>query len=136
MKKSRNNQENLRPQRAGEAGHNPNGRPKKYVTQVTEATGYKLSQIQDCIKSMLTMNLVELKKVGESSAAPALEVLIARGINGDLKRGELKNLETLLGRSFGKPKEQVDIEANINLGLTPELDAAVKILNERNRNKE
>ena len=99
---------------AGQSG-NPNGRPKKYITQITEATGYKISQVQDCIKSMLKLNLVELKRVGESSTAPALEVLIARGINGDLKRGELRNLESLLSRSFGKPTEQIEHSGEVGV---------------------
>lgn len=37
-----------------------------------------------------------------------------------------------MNRSYGKPKESIELDASGNLGLTPELEAAAKILHERN----
>ena len=98
------------------SGYQPkkNGRPKKYVNKIKEETGYTLIEIQDCIKQMLKFPIIELKKIGESSTAPALEVLVARGIHGDLRKSELRNLEALLSRSYGKPKEISDVKLEIN----------------------
>lgn len=92
----------------GQSG-NPNGRPKKFITQVTEATGYKKSQITDCMLSMLKMPLLDIKRVADDPKTPSLEVMVARAIHGDCKRGELKNLSEILNRSFGKPHESVDM---------------------------
>ena len=41
--------------KAGESG-NPNGRPRKYVSQLREL-GYKLSEINDTIQVMMAMDM-------------------------------------------------------------------------------
>ena len=115
----------------GKSG-NPKGRAKKYITTVTDRTGYKNSEIQDCIKSMLRMTTPEIKQIIKDDTTPVLEKIIASGIQSDIENGELRNLETLMNRSYGKPKESIELDASGNLGLTPELEAAVKILQERN----
>ncbi|MBK8396218.1 MAG: hypothetical protein IPL26_13415 [Leptospiraceae bacterium] len=115
----------------GKSG-NPTGRAKKYITTVTDKTGYRNSEIQDCIKSMLRMTIDEISEIQKSKDAPVLEKIIASGIQSDIGKGELKNLETLMNRSYGKPKESIELDASGNLGLTPELEAAAKILHERN----
>jgi len=44
-----------------------------------------------------------------------LEVTIASAIINSIKRGDLNSLETLLSRVFGKPKQQMDIDAKVNI---------------------
>lgn len=104
-KKPRKNLDNLK---KGNTVNN-NGRPKKFITQVTEATGYKKSEVTDCMLSMLKMPLLDIKRVADDPKTPSLEVMVARAIHGDCKRGELKNLSEILNRSFGKPHESVDM---------------------------
>lgn len=89
---------------------NPNGRAKKYITTVTDRTGYKNSEIQDCIKSMLRMTTPEIKQIIKDDTTPVLEKIIASGIQSDIENGELRNLETLMNRSYGKPKEFIEVE--------------------------
>lgn len=134
MKKNSDRTENLKPFQKGQSG-NKNGRPKKYLTSVTDKTGYANSEIQDCIKSMLKMSMSEIKQIQKDDSIPVLEKIIASGIVSDCQKGELRNLETLMNRSYGKVKESIEHDGSLNLGLTPELDAAVKILQERNSNK-
>jgi len=98
----------------GQSG-NPNGRPKKFITTVTKETGYKKSQVTDCMLSMLKMPLLEIKQLADDPKTPSLEVMLARAIHGDCKRGELKNLSEILNRSFGKPKEQVELSGEIDI---------------------
>ena len=93
----------------GQSG-NPNGRAPKYITTVTDKTGYRNSEIQDCMKSMLRMTVDEISEIQNSKDAPILEKLIANGIQSDLEKGELRNLESILNRSYGKPKEFVEVE--------------------------
>ena len=93
----------------GQSG-NPNGRAKKYITTVTDRTGYKNSEIQDCIKSMLRMTTPEIKQIIKDDTTPVLEKIIASGIQSDIENGELRNLETLMNRSYGKPKEFIEVE--------------------------
>jgi hypothetical protein len=114
-KKSRKNPDdkakNTRPGKNGNplntGGTYPNaGRPKKYLSIVKEA-GYKLSEIQTVIGDLLRLSTKDLKTIAESEDVPALEKLIARGIYGDLRKAELKNLDLLLNRGYGKPNQNI-----------------------------
>lgn len=101
------NNKNLKPFKKGEdSRRNLIGRPRKYVTSLREK-GYKLSEINDTIQTMLQMNLEELKEVWLDSNATVLEKTIANAMMTSLKRGSLYSIDTLLTRVYGKPKEQV-----------------------------
>jgi hypothetical protein len=80
------------------------------------------------------MTIGEISEIQKSKDAPILEKLLAAGIQSDLQKGELRNLESILNRSYGKPKEQIEIEDNKNpYGFHPSILAAAIILNERNQ---
>ena len=88
---------------AGQSG-NPNGRPRKYTTLLREQ-GYKLSEINDTIQTMMQMTIDELKEVWDNPNATILEKTIANAMRKSLERGSLYSVETLLTRVYGKPKE-------------------------------
>lgn len=102
--------EHLIPFEKGVSG-NPNGRPRKYVSLLKES-GYKLSEINDTIQSMMAMDLDELKTVWDNPRATVLEKTIANAMKKSLEKGSLYSLETLLTRVYGKPKEQMDINTD------------------------
>jgi len=81
-----------------------NGRPRKYVSLLKEQ-GYKLSEVNDAIQVLMSMDLEELKTVYTNPKATVLEVTIAGAIKKSIERGSLYSVETLLTRVFGKPKE-------------------------------
>lgn len=87
---------------------NPNGRPRKYVSLLKES-GYKLSEINDTIQSMMAMDLDELADVFKNPKATILERTIANAMRKSLEKGSLYSLETLLTRVYGKPKETATI---------------------------
>jgi len=89
----------------GQSG-NPNGRPKKYTTVLMDA-GYRMSEINDVIQSMLKMDLDQLKIVWDNPRATILEKTIANALRKSLEKGSLYSIETLLSRVYGKPKESV-----------------------------
>ncbi len=95
---------------AGVSG-NPNGRPRKYVSLLKEH-GYKLSEINDTIQTMMAMDLEELKGVFENPKATILEKTVANAMKKSLEKGSLYSIETLLTRVYGKPKEQMDINTD------------------------
>ena len=97
----------------GQTG-NPNGRPRKYVTLLKEQ-GYKLSEINDTIQVMMSMNTTELKEVYDNPKATILEKTIAGAMNKSLIKGSLYSLDTLLSRVYGKPKEQLDIQQDTKI---------------------
>ena len=90
---------------------NPNGRPKKYVTLLKE-NGYKLSEVNDTIQTMMAMTIDELKQVFDNPQSTILEKTIAGAMVKSLKNGSLYSMDTLMTRVYGKPKETATIESN------------------------
>lgn len=107
------NEKNLIPYKKGQTG-NPNGRPKKFTTLLKEQ-GYKPSEINDTIQTLMAMTMDELREVHEDDNATILEKTIANALFKSWKKGSLYSMETLLSRAFGKPREQVSYEGNINV---------------------
>lgn len=90
---------------------NPNGRPRKYVSLLKEQ-GYKISEVNDCIQAMLSMDLDELKSVWDNPKATILEKTIANAMRKSLEKGSLYSIETLLSRVYGKPKESQQVQTD------------------------
>jgi len=114
MANNPNVQANLTPFAKGnDDRRNMNGRPRKYVSLLKEQ-GYKLSEINDTIQAMMSMDLEELNNVWNNNKATILEKTIAGAMVKSLKNGSLYSLDTLMNRVFGKPKEQVDVTSGGN----------------------
>lgn len=90
---------------------NPNGRPRKYVSQLKEQ-GYKLSEVNDAIQALMSMDVEELKTVLENPKATILELTIAKAMVKSLQNGSLYSMETLLTRVYGKPKEIQQVQSD------------------------
>jgi hypothetical protein len=90
---------------------NREGRPRKYVSLLKEQ-GYKLSEINDSIQALMSMDEEELKSVSTNDKATVLEKTIAKAILKSMGNGSLYSLDTLLTRVYGKPKEQMDIKSD------------------------
>lgn len=104
------NEQNLKPFKKGQVA-NPNGRPRKFVSALKDQ-GYKASEVNDAILVLMSMTIDELKEVYNNPQATVLEKTVAAAIRKSIEKGSLYSLETLLSRSFGKPKEQVDLNAS------------------------
>ena len=109
------NEKNLTPFKKGEI-NNPNGRPKKFITTLKEQ-GYKLSEINDTIQVLMSMNIAELKAVMTNPNATIMETTCATAMIKSLQKGSLYSLDTLMNRVFGKPKETAEItqDGTINI---------------------
>jgi len=101
-----NKLDNLKPFSKGESG-NPNGRPRKWISELKES-GYKSSEVNDCILVMLSMTLEELAEVYKNTKSTILEKTVANALKRSLEKGSLYSLDTLLNRAVGKPKETID----------------------------
>ena len=90
---------------------NRNGRPIKLVSKLNKI-GYSNSQVLDTIKNILALTESEVKEISESEDFTILERMIAKALFIDLSKGSLYNLELLLSRTFGKPKESASFQTN------------------------
>lgn len=90
---------------------NKNGRPRKYVSLLKEQ-GYKVSEINDTIQVIMSMNETELNSVITNDNATIMEKTIAAAAIKSFKNGSLYSMDTLWTRVLGKPKEQIDIQSD------------------------
>lgn len=97
---------------------NPNGRPRKYVSQLKEQ-GYKLNEIVDCQLAMLAMTLDELANVFNNPRATVLEKAVASAIRSDMKKGKLESIEVMLSRAYGKPVSRQELTGGNGEALFP-----------------
>ena len=101
---------------------NPNGRPKKFTTLMKEQ-GYKLSEVNDSIQAIMSMDEKEIREVTKNENATMLEKTVAKAIIKSYEKGSLYSMDTLLSRVYGKPKETVDatVEGKV-VNVTLKLD--------------
>lgn len=116
----------------GQPSPNPNGRPKKMLSQLKDI-GYTKSQVEDTILTMLTMTRKELERIDKQDDCTILERIIAGTLVKSHDKNSLYNLEMLLTRSQGKPKETIDQtitnkDWNITLNLNNQIDINRPIL--------
>jgi len=115
--------ENLKPFKQGEDERRiGNGRPQKLITQMKEI-GYTKTQVEETMLSMLSLSRKELEKIDKGDEYTIMERTIAGALLKGHNNNSLFNLEMLLTRSQGKPKETIDqtIESK-NFTITLNLD--------------
>jgi hypothetical protein len=99
----------------GESG-NPNGRPRKIVSLLKDQ-GYKLSEINDTLMALLSMDMNELKEAFENPKATVLEKAVAGAIRKSIEKGSLYNIETIITRAMGKPKETQSHSGEVTINV-------------------
>jgi hypothetical protein len=117
------NEQNLKPfQKGGDERINLQGRPQKLITQMKDI-GYTKTQVEETMLSMLSLSRKELEKIDKGDEYTIMERTIAGALLKGHDKNSLFNLEMLLTRSQGKPKETIDqtIESK-NFTITLNLD--------------
>ena len=100
--------ENLKPFKPGEdERRHMQGRPQKLITQMKEI-GYTKTQVEETMLSMLSLGRKELEKIDKGDEYTIMERTIAGALLKGHDKNSLFNLEMLLTRSQGKPKETID----------------------------
>lgn len=115
--------DNLKPFKKGEdERRHLEGRPKKFTTLLKEH-GYTLSEVNDSIQAIMSMDEKQIKDVLKNDEATMLEKTVAKAIIKSYDKGSLYSMDTLLSRVYGKPKESVEatVEAKV-INVTLNLD--------------
>jgi hypothetical protein len=88
---------------------NTQGRPKKIVTQLKEL-GYSKDDINQTYMNMCAMNRQELESIDKDKTGQytIIEQIIAGSLVKSHDKNSLYNIEALVTRVHGKPKETVD----------------------------
>lgn len=109
---------NISPATQFKPGHsgNPNGRPRKYVS-LSEEQADKLSQINQCIQAMMTMELSDLTAVLNNPAATILEKTVASAMLRSLQKGSLSSVQTLLNRLYGTPGQAGGQKSTVKINV-------------------
>ncbi len=88
---------------------NTKGAPRKLISTISEL-GYSNRQVSDTMLNLLAMSESELEIVCNDENFSILERMVAKALLKDFSKGSLWNIETLLSRSVGKPKETTNIQ--------------------------
>lgn len=110
-------EDNLKPFKKGyDSRREGNGRPRKWVSKLFD-DGYKSSEVADTIQSLMAMTFEELRDVYQDPNSTVLEKTVAGAIKKSIEKGTLYSLDLLWNRVYGKPKEQVDLNASGGLEI-------------------
>ena len=90
---------------------NPNGRPKKYITELRHlGPGYTKTQVMDTVNLMLSLTQDELIDICADINASALEKTLAKNISIGIFEGDMRNIWIAIERLWGKPTQDINIE--------------------------
>lgn len=98
------------PWQRGQSG-NPNGRPRKVLSELAKKVGvdFQVTLSKEdkftILEAMMEMSLTELKSVATDKNAPAFMVVVASAIRKDIQAGKLGALNDLFDRFFGRPDQ-------------------------------
>jgi hypothetical protein len=106
------NVENLRPYfwKPGQSGNPQRKNMRAKNTKYLKGIGYRPGEISDAIAGMCAMTQDELQMFCERPDATVLERTVGRALLVGMNKGTLWNLDTLLNRAHGMPKQEMDVQ--------------------------
>ncbi|MBU3715226.1 MAG: hypothetical protein FGM46_09830 [Ferruginibacter sp.] len=94
-------------------GFDPNrnikGAPRKLISSLADL-GYTNRQISNTILGILALTKAEVERIAGDESFTMLERLIANALLKDFGKGSLWNVESILSRAIGRPKETTEIQ--------------------------
>lgn len=104
-------EDNLIPFKPGQSG-NPNGRPKKWQTDLIQG-GYTKLQINECYATLLGQTEEELIAIRDNKDLDILIRKTAKALLKEWEKGTIYNQETMITRLHGQPKQEIEAQVNI-----------------------
>lgn len=91
---------------------NPGRKPSRFKALIADLEGVgetmSLEDFRKISLFLLTMNKTELIELAKNDQAPMAVVAVASAIDGDIEEKNLRNVESLLDRLFGKAMQPVE----------------------------
>jgi hypothetical protein len=88
---------------------NTSGAPRKLISRISEL-GYNNREIADTLMNIAALTKTEIQSITENEECTLLERMVAKALLRDYEKGSLWNLETIISRAIGKPKESATVE--------------------------
>jgi hypothetical protein len=88
---------------------NVSGAPRKLISKISEL-GYNNREIADTLMNIAALTKAEIQSITENEECTLLERMVAKALLKDYEKGSLWNLETIISRAVGKPKESATVE--------------------------
>jgi hypothetical protein len=88
---------------------NSSGAPRKLISRISEL-GYNNREIADTLMNIAALTKTEIQSITENEECTLLERMVAKALLRDYEKGSLWNLETIISRAVGKPKESATVE--------------------------
>lgn len=107
---------------------NLKGQPKS-LTTITGEHGYSKSDMVTAINMLITLDQASLEEIADNESSTALEKIVSSALLESIRKKSLWNIETLLNRIYGQPKQEVDqnitvtafnITLNLNGDIPPQ----------------
>ena len=89
---------------------NTSGAPRKLISRISEL-GYNNREIADTLMNIAALTKAEIQSITENEECTLLERMVAKALLRDYEKGSLWNLETIISRAVGKPRETQSIES-------------------------
>lgn len=101
---------NLTPFKKGfDPKRNTSGAPRKLISKISEL-GYNNREIADTLMNIAALTKAEIQQIIDNEECTLLERMVAKALIRDYDKGSLWNLETIISRAIGKPKESATVE--------------------------
>ena len=115
------NPENVKPFefKKGKSG-NPGGRPRKFISTLKDE-GYTMSQISDTMKVLMVCDESEITAAKDDQTLTIIERTVAAVLLKCMKDGDMKPVETILSRVFGQPKQEMQLDIDLQQPLFPDV---------------
>lgn len=102
---NKNSLNNLAPFKKGfDPKRNLSGAPRKLISKISEL-GYSNREIADTLMNIAALTKTEIQSITDNEECTLLERMVAKALLRDYEKGSLWNLETIISRAIGKPKE-------------------------------
>lgn len=119
MANPKGNPQNLKPPFSKSNQPNNRGRKPSVLNKYIKEYSLSSSDVRKLYITLLSKNLDEIKGIIKDTTQPLFITVIASSLIGDISNKNNSNLERILDRIVGKPKQSIEGNFTENIKLIP-----------------